>query len=222
MSTATLAWNNQGLIPAIAQDAATGAVLMMAWMNQDALERTRETGYLHFYSRSRQTLWKKGESSGHTLKVAELRVDCDGDTLLALVEPAGPACHTNNKSCFYRALGAGDEAFADGGPVGTVLERLGEVLEQRRDDGSADTSYTRRLLTGGMAKILEKIDEEHRELADELPAGPPDKIVHETADLLFHVLVGLTARGIGPVAVLRELDRRFGVSGLAEKASRTS
>jgi len=215
-----LTWNNQGLIPTIAQDAATGAVLMVAWMNEAALQATRDTGYLHFWSRSRQVLWKKGETSGNLLKLRDLRVDCDGDVLLARVDPTGPACHTGRRSCFYRTLTAEDEGIEDGGPYGTILDRLGEVLEQRRKDGTADTSYTRSLLDAGFPKILRKILEEHNELAAELPEGPVDKVVHETADLLFHVLVGLTAREISPIAVLRELERRFGVSGHEEKASR--
>jgi len=216
-----LSWNNQGLIPAIAQDAATGTTLMLAWMNSDALDRTRETGFVHFYSRSRATLWKKGESSGNTLRVKELRVDCDGDVILVLVEPAGPACHTGNRSCFYRALLDDDKILPDGGPSGSILDRLGEVLEQRRKDGAADTSYTRRLLNGGFDLIIRKIEEEKNELIAELPGGDASAIVHETADLLFHMLVGLAARDISPTAVLRELERRFGVSGVAEKASRT-
>ncbi len=216
-----LTWNNQGLIPAIAQDAATGTTLMLAWMNSEALDRTRETGFLHFYSRSRAILWKKGESSGNTLMVKELRVDCDGDVILALVEPAGPACHTGNRSCFYRALLDDNVVLPDGGPSGSILDRLGEVLEQRRKDGSADTSYTRKLLDGGFDLIIRKIEEEKNELVAELPEGEEKAIVHETADLLFHVLVGLTARNISTTAVLRELERRFGVSGHAEKASRT-
>jgi phosphoribosyl-ATP pyrophosphohydrolase/phosphoribosyl-AMP cyclohydrolase len=215
-----LSWNNQGLIPAIAQDAATGTVLMVAWMNGEALEMTRDTGFVHFYSRSRQVLWKKGETSGNTLAVKELRVDCDGDVLLVLVDPSGPACHTGNRSCFYRALEADDSAVPDGGPSGTIIDRLGEVLELRRKDGSADTSYTRSLLEAGFPKILRKILEEHNELAAELPEGPKERVIAETADLLFHVLVGLAAREIPPTAVLRELERRFGVSGHAEKASR--
>jgi phosphoribosyl-ATP pyrophosphohydrolase/phosphoribosyl-AMP cyclohydrolase len=193
---------------------------MMAWMNELALQQTRETGYVHFWSRSRQVLWKKGETSGNTLRVRGFRVDCDGDVLLVAVEPAGPACHTGNRSCFYRALTEDDRALADGGPAGSIIERIGEVLQQRRKDGSADTSYTRSLLEAGFPKILRKIAEEHGELAEELPEGDVDRVVHETADLLFHVLVGLAARDIEPAAVLRELERRFGVSGHAEKASR--
>ena len=205
-----LVWNNQGLIPTIAQDASTGAVLMVAWMNEAALDKTRETGFLHFWSRSRRVLWKKGETSGNTLRVRDLRVDCDGDALLARVDPAGPACHTGAKSCFYRTLSAADEGVAYGGPYGTVLDRLGEVLEQRRKDGSADTSYTRSLPEAGFPKILRKILEEHNELAAELPDGPRDRLVHETADLLFHVLVGLPARGIAPAECPRGRRTRAG------------
>jgi len=215
-----LTWNDHGLIPAIAQDATSGTVLMMAWMNERALQRTRATGYLHLWSRSRRTLWKKGETSGHTLRVRELRIDCDADVVLARVDPAGRACHTNRPSCFYRVLADDGTVHEDDGPAGSILDQLGRVLVARRDDADAAASYTRSLLDGGPARMLAKIAEEHAELAAELPDGSPDRIVHETADLWFHVLVALTSRGVAPADVLAELARRFGVSGHDEKAAR--
>jgi len=200
-------WDEHGLVPCVAQDATTGAVLMVAWMNAEALRLTKETGFVHFWSRSRQELWKKGGTSGHTLELVELREDCDADTLLARVKPAGPACHTGAPTCF-------------GVPLATILDQLAATLAARRDSATGENSYTKSLLDAGWPKILAKIAEEHGELAAELPAGPDDAVVHETADLLFHVMVGLTARGIAIDRVLAELARRFGTSGHAEKAAR--
>lgn len=212
-------WDERGLAPAVASDAATGAVLMVAWMNAESLARTVESGEAWFWSRSRGRLWKKGETSGHVLRVRELRVDCDGDTLLLVVEPAGPACHTGKSSCFYRAYPGGAEDDGPRGAAAAVVDRVAAVIEARRAS-TGERSYVRSLLDGGMAKILAKIAEEHGELAAELPDGDVDKVVHETADLLFHVLVGLAARGVAPSQVWRELERRFGTSGHVEKASR--
>ena len=251
-----IAWDDRGLAPATVQHATTGEMLMVAWMNGEALRLTRATGKVHFYSRSRQTLWQKGETSGNTLFVREIRTDCDRDAILIRAEPAGPACHTGARSCFFRLLEAGarggesgDEGSGDGsaggggdggdppgtsqvaaspaltedeGPGGvpaSIVDILYRVLETRRDSAEG-SSYTASLLAKGFPKILAKISEEHGELAAELPTGDRDKVVHETADLLFHVLVGLVARGIPPVEIWRELDRRFGVSGHSEKAAR--
>ncbi|HEX4454532.1 MAG TPA: bifunctional phosphoribosyl-AMP cyclohydrolase/phosphoribosyl-ATP diphosphatase HisIE [Kofleriaceae bacterium] len=209
------AFDDRGLIPCVVQDVDRGSVLMVAWMNAVALKRTRETGAMHFWSRSRNSLWKKGETSGNTLELVELRVDCDGDTLLALVRPAGPACHTGERSCFYREL---DGAAAP--DAANIFERVDRVIAQRRD-ATAETSYTKSLLVAGMPKILAKISEEHGELAAELPEGPDAKVVHEAADLIFHVMVGLAARNVPISRIEAELARRFGTSGHVEKASRT-
>jgi phosphoribosyl-ATP pyrophosphohydrolase/phosphoribosyl-AMP cyclohydrolase len=221
------AWDNRGLLPAVVQDARDGTILMVAWMNREAFDLTRETGLAHFYSRSRKALWKKGETSGNTIAVQEIRLDCDADTIALIGEPTGPACHTGQRSCFYRVVDEG-ELIADGGPFGVpsaVAAELERVMIARRDgldpEAVADKSYTRSLLDGGAPRILAKIAEEHGELAAELPAGPTDKVVHETADLLFHVMVGLVWRGVSLDDVWTELARRFGVSGHAEKAART-
>ena len=212
-------WDERGLAPAVASDAATGAVLMVAWMNAESLARTVESGEAWFWSRSRGRLWKKGETSGHVLRVREIRIDCDGDTLLLVVDPAGPACHTGKPSCFYRAYPDGAEDDGPRGAASAVVDRVAAVIEARRTS-TGERSYVRSLLDAGMAKILAKIAEEHGELAAELPEGDLDKVVHETADLMFHVLVGLAARGVAPSQVWRELERRFGTSGHVEKASR--
>jgi phosphoribosyl-AMP cyclohydrolase / phosphoribosyl-ATP pyrophosphohydrolase len=211
-------YDERGLVPCVVQDAATGTVLMLAWMNTESLALTRQTGVVHFWSRSRQALWKKGETSGHTLAVVELRVDCDRDAVLVRARPAGPTCHTGATSCFFH-LDAPDADLTDDGPAPPILHRLERTIAARRAS-TATKSYTKSLLDAGMPKILAKIAEEHGELAAELPAGPPDQIVHETADLLFHVLVGLAARDVPLDDVLGELGRRFGTSGHVEKARR--
>lgn len=213
-------YDDLGLVPCVVQDAGAGTVLMVAWMNAEALRLTRETGLVHFWSRSRQALWKKGETSGNTLALVELRLDCDGDTVLARVRPAGPACHTGATTCFFHVDGAGDDDGVPAAEGAQILVRLAAILEARRDAATGEKSYTRSLLDAGMPKILAKIAEEHGELAAELPAGPDDKVVHETADLLFHIMVGLTSRRIPIERVFAELARRFGTSGHVEKASR--
>lgn len=210
-------WDPQGLAPTIVQDAENGTVLMLAWMNRDAWQLTVETGLVHFWSRSRQALWKKGETSGHFLHVVELRVDCDADAILARVRPDGPTCHTGTTACFFRTASGED----DGAPPSHMLDRLAAVIDARKR-ATATRSYTRSLLDAGAPKILAKIAEEHGELAEELARTPrdPAKIVHETADLLFHVLVGLADAEVPVAAVWHELGRRFGVSGHDEKAAR--
>jgi phosphoribosyl-ATP pyrophosphohydrolase/phosphoribosyl-AMP cyclohydrolase len=217
------AWDDRGLLPAVVQDAVRGTVLMVAWMNREALQKTRDTGLAHFWSRSRQALWQKGETSGNTLAVEEIRIDCDADAILVRARPAGPTCHTGKTACFYRVVEGEQTREDDGVPAprhdGTVLDRLAAVIEQRKTS-TTEKSYTRSLLDGGMPRILAKIAEEHGELAAELPAGPEAAIVHETADLLFHVLVALAARGVPVERVWHELARREGKSGHQEKAER--
>ncbi|NVB77536.1 MAG: bifunctional phosphoribosyl-AMP cyclohydrolase/phosphoribosyl-ATP diphosphatase HisIE [Kofleriaceae bacterium] len=211
-------YDDRGLVPCVVQDAQRGTVLMVAWMNAEALRLTRETGIVHFWSRSRQALWKKGETSGNTLKLVELRIDCDADTILVRALPAGPTCHTGATTCFFHRDDGPDD---DGVPAVGVLEQLAQVLIARRDSSTGEKSYTKSLLEKGMPKILEKIAEESGELAAELPDGDEKKVVYETADLIFHVMVGLTARNIPIERVLDELARRFGTSGHTEKAART-
>jgi phosphoribosyl-ATP pyrophosphohydrolase/phosphoribosyl-AMP cyclohydrolase len=210
-------YDDRGLVPCIVQDAERGTVLMLAWMNAEALRLTRETKVVHFWSRSRQALWKKGETSGNTLALVELRVDCDADAILVRARPAGPTCHTGTTSCFFHRDDGPDD---DGAPAVTILEQLDQILQSRRDSSTGEKSYTRSLLDKGMPKILEKISEEQGELAAELPSGTDERVVSEAADLLFHVMVGLTARRIPISRVLDELARRFGTSGHTEKAQR--
>lgn len=271
-----ITWNDDGLVPAVAVDADTGAFLMMAWMNRESFDATVKTGQATFFSRSRQRLWKKGESSGNVLYVREIRLDCDGDTVVLVVAPKGPACHTGKPSCAFRVLegeregerereGSHDSPLTlssdgrsperveacpeprrrgplrgragvgvhpvdgeahwreDDGPRGApaaVLDRVAGIAFQR-SMSSAEKSYTKSLFDGGWPKILGKLREESGELADELPEGPDAAVIHESADLLFHIIVALTARGIHLKRVWDELERRFGVSGHDEKRSRT-
>jgi phosphoribosyl-ATP pyrophosphohydrolase/phosphoribosyl-AMP cyclohydrolase len=202
------------LTPAIVQDAVTGRVLMLGYMNDEALHKTRETGQVHFWSRSRGRLWKKGETSGHTLQLVELKADCDADTWLVRAVPRGPTCHTGSESCFG----------SDGAePAPTELDALYATVLRRIAAPPGTRSYVRELLDHPSGtKVAEKIVEEAGELSVELARESPDRarIVAEAADLLFHVLVGLGARGITPAEVERELHRRAGVSGLDEKAAR--
>lgn len=217
-----VAWNELGLCPAVCVDRLTGQVLMVAWMNEESLEMTRASGDVWFWSRSRRQLWRKGETSGNLLRVHNLRLDCDGDVILLEVLPSGPACHTGRTSCFHRLDAPGD-LLEDDGPLGVragILSRVERAIDARRS-ATPERSYVKSLLVAGMPKILAKIAEEHGELAAELPAGSEEAVVHESADLLFHLLVGLAARGVPLDRVFEELDFRFGVGGHAEKASRT-
>lgn len=211
-------WDEQGLVAAIVQDRVSGRVLMQAWVNAEALEHTLNTGQATFWSRSRGELWVKGLTSGNTQRVIELRLDCDGDTLLMLVDPAGPACHTGATSCFYRAASE-DEWRTAPPPSGGVLDALGARLESRKgaDPGS---SYVASLYAKGREKILQKLGEEAVETVLAGASGDADKLVYEMADLWFHSLVALADAGLDINDVLTELARREGVSGLAEKAAR--
>jgi phosphoribosyl-ATP pyrophosphohydrolase/phosphoribosyl-AMP cyclohydrolase len=172
---------------AIVQDAATNRVLMLAWMDEDALRLTRETGHAHFFSRSRGRLWRKGETSGNTLAVEELRDDCDGDAVLLRVRPAGPACHTGSVSCFAPWLWR------------VVAERA-----TLRPEGS----YVAGLVEAGPAAAARKVGEEGLEAALAGAGESDERLVSELADLWFHSYVLLAARGLDPVAVEEELERR--------------
>jgi len=208
--------NSHGLIPAIAQCAVTGRVLMMAWMNQEAFDLTQSTGQAHYYSRSRKCLWRKGETSGNTQAVAEVRLDCDADTVLLLIKQTGPACHTNEPSCFFKSV---TDAEVLGPPPAGVIEQLAAVIHERSVQGGT-SSYTSRLLSGGMDDIVAKVAEESTELIEALNNETDERVVSEAADLLYHVMVGFESRGVDVRDVAFELARRFGVSGLVEKAQR--
>lgn len=214
-----------GLVAAVVQHAINGQVLMVGYMDEASMRATLRDGLVTFFSRSRQTQWRKGETSGNTLRVAEIRVDCDGDALLVRAHPAGPTCHTGTTSCFYRRLDA-DSLTEDDGPVGTSLDRtFAVILDRKAGRGTTNRegkSYVRSLLDKGAPKIGEKLREEASELADAVANESEDRVAQEAADLLFHALVGLAARDLSLDDVGRVLDRRFGTSGIDEKAARGS
>ncbi len=214
-----LAFDDKGLIPAIAQDRITGQVRMVAWMNAAALRLTLETGDATFFSRSRAALWVKGQTSGHRLKVHSVYADCDADTLLLLVDPLGPSCHTGRPACFFRRIGA-DGTIVDGEREAcTFLFEL-EAEIAGRVTSTADRSYTKSLLDGGAEKIGEKLREEATELAVSLARETPERVASEAADLLYHLLVGLKLRDVPLRRVIEVLAERSQMSGLEEKARR--
>ena len=211
-------FDDRGLLPAIAQDARTGVVRMQAWANAEAVRATVESGYATFFSRSRGELWQKGATSGNVMRVREVRLDCDGDAVLYVVDAEGPSCHTGRTSCFFRRAG-GEEDDGPPEPPSAILSRVAGVIAARRAQ-TAERSYVKSLLDGGWPKILGKIGEEARELVESLPTDDRAHTAHEAADLLFHTLVCLEAAGVPLDDVFAELRRRFGVSGHAEKAAR--
>lgn len=206
MENRNLSYSCEGLIPAIIQDEATGQVLMLAYMNEEALKKTRETGHTWFWSRSRQKLWKKGETSGHTQKVKEIRYDCDADTLLVLVEPAGPACHTGNKSCFYRSLSE-NNAAATCWRKDDFLPELSEVISSRLRE-KPPGSYVARLAKAGGDKIIQKVGEEATELVIALKNKNREEVIYEAADLIFHTLLALEWSEVPWHGILQELKSR--------------
>ena len=192
-----LAYDAAGLVPVVVQDRRSGDVLMLAWANAEALARTAQTDFAHFWSRSRKALWRKGETSGNVLRVREMRVDCDRDALLMIVDPEGPACHTGTRTCF------GDEATS----VAGVLAEVGRVIEQR-DQSRPDGSYTARLLAKGQNEVLKKIGEEAVEVALAARSESDERLAEEAADLVYHLLVALGQRRVGFERVLETLQAR--------------
>jgi len=211
MDVGQLKFDAQGLIPAVVQDWRDGTVLMVAFMNQEALQKTVETKSVHFWSRSRQKLWEKGETSGHRLQLKDLFLDCDGDALLVKVEPVGPTCHTGERACFFSRLDSPGTKTSES--WGGILERLYQMIQERKRQPTSE-SYTSKLLEGGVDRILKKVVEEAGEVAIAGKGGKKDEIVYETADLLFHTLVALGYYGITLQDVYQELATRFGKSGL--------
>jgi len=199
-------YDANGLVPVVVRDVETGDVLTLAWANAEALEKTRETGFSHFYSRSRKALWKKGETSGHVQNVVSISFDCDRDTVLYDVQPVGPACHTGARTCFTRVdtlvPGAGDAGRLD-------LTALFATIADRRDNPEKG-SYTNKLLDAGAARIAQKVGEEAVETALAAVGGTNEALADEAADLLYHLAVLLTARGLSPKDVAAVLARRRG------------
>jgi phosphoribosyl-ATP pyrophosphohydrolase/phosphoribosyl-AMP cyclohydrolase len=217
----SLKWDAAGLVTVVVQDERSGEIRMVAHANADALRETLTTGFAHFYSRSRGALWKKGETSGHTIEVREIWTDCDGDALVYVAEPAGPSCHTERTTCFFRRVteeGVTDDATAHARPA---LSALFAELEARRS-APGTSSYTRKLLDGGAPAINAKIVEEAGEVVRAIEREAGDRVISEAADVLYHLFVGLLWRDLSLRDVQGELLRRSGVSGLLEKARRTA
>lgn len=204
--TTPLKRNENGLIPAIAQHHETGEVLMLAYVSAESLARTLEDGDAWFYSRSRQTLWHKGEESGNYLRVKSLQVDCDGDTLLMKVDPAGPACHTGAPSCFFTELDTEPSYAASDANVG-VLEELFAVIKDRQANPTAE-SYTAKLLQAGIGRVAQKVVEEAGESVIAAVQGEKEALAGEVADLLYHTLTMLAAADVPPRDVWAELAKR--------------
>jgi len=215
-------WDKTPLLPAIAQDAQSGDVLMLAYMNKEALELTLKTGFAHYFSRSRQRMWKKGESSGHTQEIVDVLIDCDSDTILLKVNQEGVACHTGAKSCFFTSIKDDKrvlEQEIDTSTVYSVVDTLYHTILERKSDNSKK-SWTKKLLND-KELLLSKIKEEADELCIAINEESDSQVIYEAADLLYHSLVGLGYRDISPDRVKQELARRFGVSGIEEKESRS-
>jgi phosphoribosyl-ATP pyrophosphohydrolase/phosphoribosyl-AMP cyclohydrolase len=211
MQTATdiysqIAWDLHGLVPGIIQDARTGEVRMLGYLSAESLQRTLDTGLVHFYSRSRQRIWQKGETSGNVLRLVEARADCDGDTLLLRVIPEGPTCHTGAASCFFAApIARGVDAPAG---VGVVVDVAATVASRR--ELMPEGSYTAYLFEQGVDKIGKKIGEEAAEVIIAAKNGDPEPLANEAADLIYHLLVMLRACDVPLESVWNVLDRRHG------------
>lgn len=200
-------FDERGLVPVVAQEARTGEVLMVAYANREALERTGATGRAHYWSRSREEIWEKGATSGHIQEVAEIRADCDGDAVLYRVRQTGPACHTLARSCFFRSVEAGELAAAEEG--GHILARLDSII-RRRDEERPAGSYTTYLFEKGLDKVLKKVGEETTEVIVAAKNEEVAELRSESADLLFHLLVLLRVRGLPLDELWAELEGRFG------------
>ena len=197
------AFGRHELIPAIVQDATSGRVLMLGYMNREAFERTRREGQVWFWSRSRGRLWRKGETSGNVLEVRALRADCDGDTILVLADPAGPTCHTGATSCFFNSVQESDGAP----PAPEIARELFEVIKQRLAE-RPEGSYVAKLASGGVDRMAKKVGEEATEVVIAAKNRDPSELTREMADLWFHSYLLLAEAGLTPEDVWAELGRR--------------
>ena len=198
-------YDANGLVPVVMQDATTNEVLTLAYANREAVEKTLATGEAHFYSRSRGELWRKGETSGNTQRVVEVRLDCDGDALLYRVDPAGPACHTGERTCFFTSLSGEGDLTKEEPHLGRTLTRLAGTIKDRHAE-MPEGSYTAKLFGRGAGYIGQKVGEEAVEVV--VAALQEDRVAEETADLLYHLLVLLEERGVPTEEVARILDER--------------
>ncbi len=215
-------WDKTPLIPAIAQDYENSEVLMLAYMNEEAYNLTLETKYAHYFSRSKQRIWKKGESSNHTQEVEDILVDCDGDTIVLKIKQNGVACHTGTKSCFFTSITQdkvvlNQEVNTDA--IYGVVDTLYHTILSRKNDNS-QKSWTKKLLND-KDLLLSKIQEEADELAVAIDKEDDAQVIYEASDLLYHSLVGLAYRDVSPDRIKQELARRFNQSGIVEKEGRS-
>lgn len=197
----SLIFDEKGLIPVVVQDWISSEVLMVGYSNREALEKSEQTGFLHFFSRSRQELWKKGESSGNFMEIMEIRSDCDNDSILAKVRINGPACHTGERSCFFKTILGGET------PSLSFIKELETCLKERIQS-DPDKSYTARLNQKGLAEISKKIGEEGVESALAIASGNKENSVYEIADLVYHLLVGMIVSEINIENIILELQNR--------------
>ena len=216
-------WNKNPLIPAIAQDFENNDVLMLAYMNEEAYTLTLSTGYAHYFSRSKQRIWKKGESSNHTQEVKDILLDCDADTVILKIKQNGVACHTGTKSCFFTSVMQNKvilEKEVDTAAMYGVVDTLYHTILERKNAPAEAKSWTKKLLDN-KDLMLSKIREEADEVCVAINEESDEQVIYESADLLYHTLVGLGYRDISPDRVKQELQRRFGLSGITEKENRT-
>ncbi len=203
MDMSNIKFDERGLVPAIAQDAVTGEVLMLAWMNAESLQMTLDTGYATYYSRSRQQLWKKGETSGHTQQLVSIKYDCDGDAILMQVNQVGPACHTGEKTCFHNEIWSDEDAPANA----SILQHVYDTVVDRAANPQ-EGSYTNYLLDKGIEKTCKKVGEEASEAIIATMKHSKEEVVYEAADLLYHLTVLLYQNGVTLQDVWTELDKR--------------
>ncbi|HKN85532.1 MAG TPA: bifunctional phosphoribosyl-AMP cyclohydrolase/phosphoribosyl-ATP diphosphatase HisIE [Nitrospiraceae bacterium] len=208
-------FDEQGLVPAVVQDWRDGTVLMVGFMNGEALTHTVMTKHVHFWSRSRKKLWEKGETSGHYLLLKDLFVDCDDDTVLVKAEPMGPTCHTGSQSCFFSHIGeaGATDGVSSSEAMGGIFERIYRTIVDRKEHPKSG-SYVSSLFEGGQDRILKKVAEEAGEVMLGSKNDKREEVIYEMADLFFHALVVLGYHGIPLLEVYQELAARHGTPGL--------
>jgi phosphoribosyl-ATP pyrophosphohydrolase/phosphoribosyl-AMP cyclohydrolase len=221
MNNIKIDWERVKLLPVIAQDFKNKEVLMLAYMNEEAYNLTLQTKFAHYFSRSKQRIWKKGEESGNTQSVREIFLDCDNDTLLLKVEQIGAACHTGNRTCFFKnvLLPASAQIKAVNVPNYNVIDKLYHTIQERKSS-SVENSYVAKLFKKGDNAFLKKVVEEAGEFTFAVKDKDEKEIIYEGADLIFHFLVALASKNIHPERIDQELARRFGTSGIEEKNGR--
>lgn len=215
-------WEKSELLPVIVQDVANNEVLMMAYMNKESLGLSLSTKVAHYFSRSKQRIWKKGESSGHTQAIHSFNLDCDNDTLLIKVTQEGVACHTGRRSCFFTELESGEASSkieVNTDAMYGVIDTLYHTIQERKN-ASPEASWTAKLIHKGENTILKKVVEEAGEFSFAYKDDDEKEMIYEAADLTYHMLVALAVKNISPDRIKQELARRFDMSGISEKNSR--